>query len=142
MSGHTKEPWFDHDLSADPIDEPRIFDSEGMQVAHVYEWADFSISRHDRLAIQAANARRIVACVNACAPIETSELEEITRTGGLLGPRDDIARLAAQRDDLFAAAFAAETVLARQKWREDGTDPEAVALRLLRKAIAKAEVTP
>jgi hypothetical protein len=88
------------------------------------------------------DAHRIVACVNACAPIETSELEEITRTGGLLGPREDIARLAAQRDELLSAARAAEAVFAAQKWRDDSTDPEAVALRLLREAIVAAEVTP
>ena len=40
--------------------------------------------------------------------------------------------------DLLGAARAAEAVLARQKWREDSNDPEAVALRLLRAAIAKA----
>lgn len=44
-----------------------------------------------------------------------------------------------QRDALLAAARAAEAVFAAQKWREDGLDPEAVALRLLRAAIASAE---
>ncbi|MGL4260995.1 MAG: hypothetical protein ACRCTX_05190, partial [Afipia sp.] len=50
-----------------------------------------------------ANARRIVACVNACEGIETSELEEISSTGGMLGPREDVARIAKQRDHLLAA---------------------------------------
>lgn len=52
---------------------------------------------------QKANARRIVACVNACAQITTDELESIPPTGGMLGPRDDVARIAKQRDELLSA---------------------------------------
>jgi hypothetical protein len=44
-----------------------------------------------------------------------------------------------QRDELLCAARAAEAIFARQKWREDSNDPEAVALRMLRRAIAGAE---
>jgi len=50
-----------------------------------------------------ANARRIVACVNACEGIETSELEEIAVSGGMLGLREDVARAAKQRDALLEA---------------------------------------
>ena len=50
-----------------------------------------------------ANARRIVACVNACEGISTDELEEIASTGGMLGPREDVARIAKQRDELLEA---------------------------------------
>lgn len=42
----------------------------------------------------AANARRIVACWNACSQISTAELETIPNTGGMLGPRTDIAMIA------------------------------------------------
>ncbi len=44
----------------------------------------------------------------------------------------------AQRDALLDAARAAEAIFARQKWRDDSNDPEAVALRKLRAAIAAA----
>ena len=47
-----------------------------------------------------SNARRLVACWNACEGIETDELEEIARTGGMLGPREDVAKIAEQRDKL------------------------------------------
>ena len=47
-----------------------------------------------------ANARRLVACWNACEGIATDELEEIARTGGMLGPREDVAKIAEQRDKL------------------------------------------
>ena len=53
--------------------------------------------------VHEANARRIVACVNACEGISTDELEEIASTGGMLGPREDVARIAKQRDELLAA---------------------------------------
>lgn len=46
-------------------------------------------------------ARRLVACWNACQELPTDELEEIAKTGGMLGPREDVARIAAQRDALL-----------------------------------------
>jgi hypothetical protein len=47
-------------------------------------------------------------------------------------------RKAAAAPELLDAAIAAEAVLARGKWVDGSTDPEAVALRGLRAAIAKA----
>ena len=47
-----------------------------------------------------ANARRLVACWNACEGMTTDELEEIAQTGGMLGPREDVAKIAEQRDKL------------------------------------------
>jgi hypothetical protein len=49
------------------------------------------------------------------------------------------SRLVGSHFGLLCAARAAEAIFARQKWREDSTDPEAVALRMLRRAIASAE---
>lgn len=51
---------------------------------------------------------------------------------------DADARLIAASPDLYAAAELAEAVLARGKWVEGSPDPEAVALRALRAALAKA----
>ena len=76
-----------------------------------------------------ANARRIVACVNACDGISTDELEEISRTGGMLGPREDVARTAKQRDELLEALE--EMVRTFDK-------NHAPALDVARAAIAKA----
>lgn len=47
-------------------------------------------------------ARRLAACWNACDGIQTNELEHIANTGGMLGPREDVARIASQRDELLA----------------------------------------
>ena len=52
---------------------------------------------------KAANARRIAACWNACEGITTDELEHIASTGGMLGPREDVARIASQRDEVLEA---------------------------------------
>lgn len=52
---------------------------------------------------QEANLRRLAACWNACDGIDTAELEHIASTGGMLGPREDVARIAAHRDELLAA---------------------------------------
>ena len=46
---------------------------------------------------------RARACVNACEGISTEDLTDIARTGGMLGPREDISRIAKQRDDLANA---------------------------------------
>ena len=62
-----------------------------------------------------ANARRLVACWNACEGIATDELEEIARTGGMLGPREDVAKIAEQRDELREALQA----LVDAAWLED-----------------------
>ena len=53
--------------------------------------------------VQRETMRRVAACWNACEGISTDELEEIASTGGMLGPREDVARIAKQRDELLEA---------------------------------------
>lgn len=48
-------------------------------------------------------ARRLAAAWNACEGITTDELEHIASTGGMLGPREDVARIASQRDEVLEA---------------------------------------
>jgi hypothetical protein len=62
-----------------------------------------------------ANARRMAACWNACAQITTDELENIAATGGMLGPREDVASIAQQRDELLAALKRIKADLMRQR---------------------------
>lgn len=52
-----------------------------------------------------SNARRLAACWNACQGISTEELVDIANAGGMLGPREDIARVAGQRDELLKAVL-------------------------------------
>lgn len=61
----------------------------------------------------------------------------------LIGSDDETeanAKVLAAAPDLLAAAKLAKAVLARGKWLETSTDPEAVALRALSAAIDKAEL--
>jgi hypothetical protein len=51
-----------------------------------------------------------------------------------------IVRACNAHDDLVEAAKAAEAIFARQKWAFGSADPEAVAMRKLRAALAKAGV--
>ena len=51
---------------------------------------------------RAANARRIVACVNACAGIPTESLEQLSQNGSLKVLARNI-ELEKQRDELLAA---------------------------------------
>jgi hypothetical protein len=65
MSEHTKEPWAIHN-SKNLI---AILDYEGKHLAELWQRKEYD---------SVANARRIVACVNACAGIPTEALEQIT----------------------------------------------------------------
>lgn len=86
-----------------------------------------------------ANARRIVACVNACAGISTDGLES-TGLGGLqhiaeatFEQRMDRNQIEQQRDDLLAAA--------QQTIEENGhlADGDNCTLAVLKAAIAKVK---
>jgi hypothetical protein len=81
----------------------------------------------------ADTADRIAACIRACAGISDEDLAR-----GVVTERQH-SRLEDSHFGLLCAARAAEAIFARQKWREDSPDPEAVALRMLRRAIAVAE---
>jgi len=65
-----------------------------------------------------------------------AELGHDTSESGGRTERD--AHAAAAVPVLLDAARTAEAIFARQGWTPDSTDPEAVALRKLRDAIAKA----
>lgn len=58
--------------------------------------------------------RRIVAMWNACSGIETAELEGIAASGGMLGPREDVARIAKQRDAVVRLAEVGRRHLVRE----------------------------
>ena len=84
-----------------------------------------------------ANARRLVACWNACEDITTDELKEIAATGGMLGPREDVARIAKQRDELLAAA---QTTLAKNLHLADGDNCTLIDLKRAVERITGVEV--
>jgi hypothetical protein len=111
MSEHTKEPWHiverealedgsifpmhilggEHDLQVVLLESPMIAEMRAKNP----EKYDFSIS------YAAANARRIVACVNHCVGIETEKLEN--SPFNYVQMLDHSKAMQAQRDKLLAA---------------------------------------
>ena|SRR3972149_5924932 len=89
-----------------------------------------------RIGGQLENARRIVACVNACAGLNTDLLENIAMTGGLVERFSLINQTERQRDELLTALKAIHTL------RPLGKDSSEYALTvesLAREAVAKVE---
>jgi len=99
---HTKEPW----RTASRI-TPRtemyaqeIFDTDGETIAAL-SWYPVKKNNHTTATNREANARRIVACVNACARIPIEAIEEAAQMP------DGFSTLAAvyakQRDEVIEA---------------------------------------
>lgn len=99
---HTKEPWWNHGVI---------------------------IKANDNIPAQATSeedARRIVACVNACAGIPTEQLE----SGEVRSVRDelaDIATLEKQRDELLAALKLAGRIIREAGYPVDTSITKAIA---------------
>lgn len=123
MSKHTPEPWVLFEVGdgrpylcpasdSDKTSVLTVIEEDGVMFAAVYKEAD---------------ARRIVACVNACAGLETETLENITMLGETLLDRFELrnrqeAELTSKRDDLLAALHDAATSLETIQLRSFGED--------------------
>ncbi|MGL4755845.1 MAG: hypothetical protein ACRCXB_26105 [Aeromonadaceae bacterium] len=95
---HTPEPWAtDYRERPDGMFAQEVFDANGETIATL-AWfpVDSGVGTTTN---REANARRIVACVNACAGLPTEQLEA-SPLGGVL---NGVAGLIAQRDELLAA---------------------------------------
>lgn len=98
MSEHTIEPWrvAEESFDNDGIHESVIRGLDGRAaIAVTLEFGP------NNPGMREANARRIVACVNACAGITTEVLEQMPNGPASLLPM--YARLEQQRDKLWAA---------------------------------------
>lgn len=108
MSDHTKEPWSYR--RADGIDSPsskdyKIFSDDGALVAETFEL----IGKH-RATDQHANARRIVACVNACTGISNDVLDAgaIVESDKLYAADKALGAAIRQRDELLGVLKACD----------------------------------
>lgn len=92
---HTKEPWRVNDQTASGIMDNAVYicDEDGHNLARVYN--DYGN--------QAANARRIVACVNACAGGGTDALEAAGTYPQAQIALNGYLAVKVQRDKLLAA---------------------------------------
>lgn len=136
MRKHTPEPW-EYSCGA-------IFQERGsVSIAKTHGAELFQGAMTDRDAISERikeDARRIVACVNACAGMETEILENMTILGNTLLDRLDLrkrreAELKSQRDEMLEALEAITGGL------ETSTKPECLSRihKIAEDAIAKAK---
>ena len=122
MSKHTPEPWkinTDDDRDGWSI----ITSNSGSIIANVNGMTGPELVGGmpvDRVMPADDNARRIVACVNACSGIRTEALEH--RAHMLKAHDDAIAELTRQRDELLAALHDAATSLETIQLRSFGAD--------------------
>lgn len=98
MSEHTKEPW------ALYRNGQSVGGAKGRAVCDVWPRDDDQTASEEGR----SNARRIVACVNACAGLETEVLDNIVTLGETLLDRFELRNrqekeIKAQRDELLAA---------------------------------------
>lgn len=143
MSGYTQEPWLQsHRLK--PGDggmyDTEVYDAAGKTIA-VCAW--YQVPHVGGIGTsRGENARRIVACVNACAGISTEDLEESAMS--ILQHMEDqygerLESLKQQHNELLAALKAVLKV-SDETGEDDEYSPEwQSAIENMRAAIAKAE---
>jgi hypothetical protein len=79
------------------------------------------------------NAERICACVNACVGITNEELAEISKEGGMLTPRQQIADLAKMREQLIEGLERlSEAFMPTDHWQ--GVEIHDTTMKLIEKA--------
>lgn len=103
---HTKEPWSTAYRRTDIEDNmaQEIFDSNGQKIA-TCAWFSVSTEKGHISTNREANARRIVACVNACVGISTENLEELKDgldSHSVVVLVADLKKAENQRDELVA----------------------------------------
>lgn len=95
MSNHTPEPW---QLDDEP-DTCTNFYSDDATGSIIGGCPEYKFAKRP-IDERKANARRIVACVNACAGLDTEDLE---RNGVIAASSDYFSKLKWQRDELLEA---------------------------------------
>ena len=120
---HTPEPWvFDQQAEI-----PHVMTPDGYAIVEACPWG--SISDQETMS---ANARRIVACVNACAWIDTEYLEREQYLGTASFAMRDAAEK--QRDELLAALLEIRLLASYERGTEDANIHE-----IARAAITKVK---
>lgn len=117
MTHHTPEPWAtDYRERHDGMFAQEVFDANGETIATL-AWfpVDSGVGTTTN---REANARRIVACVNACAGVSNGELA-MTTMSVVLARMNEAEQ---QRDELLAALHDAATSLETIQLRSFGED--------------------
>lgn len=100
---HTPEPWLVLDCREIGEDALTVAANPGVAVCRI----ENSVSKRPLTDEDAANARRIVACVNACAGISQQYLEELN--GETLADKQMV--LITQRDEYSLLAYRRKNIL-------------------------------
>lgn len=99
MKQHTNEPWHAAEITRDSDTFVKICHANGGTIAKL--WIDVDDS--DFSDGQRADARRIVACVNACEGVDTELLEEGELDNPVMKIVKEKSELKQQCDELLAA---------------------------------------
>lgn len=100
MKQHTNEPWHAAEIARDSDTFVKICHANGGTIAKL--WIDVDDS--DFSDGQRADARRIVACVNACEGVDTELLEKGDLDNPVMKIIKEKSALKQQRDELLALA--------------------------------------
>ncbi len=139
MNKHTKEPWILRD--GDDMECEKVITTKIRDNTHVIPIVQIETDWTGKVGIeQKENARRIIACVNACAGIETDKLEAVAflyphLPAGLKDSAIEYSEIKSQRDELIAAI--------KQTLDENGhlADGDVCTLKVLKDVIAKVEAS-
>lgn len=101
MSKHTPGPW--HIVEGRTYGSLEVF-SEDTAIAEIW--------RRGNASLEMANARRIVACINACEGFSTEELDGANLFADSIASDAEIIALKKQRDELLEAVQYAADVFA------------------------------
>ena len=127
---HTPEPW----VLIDEFGRPWI---QGFAKASV---ANCCLTTMGGTTTERANARRIVACVNACAGATDKQVQAIADTGGIVALTDkwwtEIERHRQQREELLAECIKARNAIGDDPTIDSDHNDSAA---IIYKAIAKAQ---
>lgn len=132
---HTNEPW---SIEGQEYDAHRIVDTEGNAICQLWFKTEEPMDNQD------ANAKRIVACVNACAGITNEELADMQRYFGKEGRTyytlvSDMREAQKQRDELLEALIEINSLIADASNIEDGKVNLGKLARISMNAIKKAK---
>jgi hypothetical protein len=144
MSKHTQEPWFVNEDGIIRVGKPNVNDyMDPIPIASA--WREGAFSDGEETEESQDNARRIVACVNACQGIKTEDLFALQGTTILKTANEVANSIIKQRDELLAAA---KELMAAQAHYDELDAPGSARLSRLEwarndmeSAIAKAEAT-
>lgn len=128
---HTKEPWFTDGKRIWRRDPSELYENGG-DVGGDRPIASANIGWSDNGYPQEANARRIVACVNACQSLHTEWLKSNHVA-------HEFRRLEKQRDELLEALKVAREYMPHDRSDPGYTEDAYKEADMVDKAIAKVE---